>query len=351
MRLPKDLFFIFLVWLGLILFGIGKAKPLLIVYCAIVSILAFFHQHAINSANVILQWMAINTALLLILAHSTRPMSRTFFLNALSALGIVLSVWVILNRAGFDPYEFILPVFGQEFVAFKPDKLSLIALEETLRVPMGPLFNTGLTSAVIASCSIAMFRKRWVWFLPFALVALFFCKSVAAFAGLVAGAFFLLYRWRKKILYGIPLLALPFLFLSRDDVADLDGRIPVWMNIAEWFKDLPSILLGRGVGYFPDFYNESYPSEVLFLQAHNEYLEWYICFGLIGLISTLALCLYVLIKGRDDYVKAIFLSSLVMSLAHFYFHVSSSAIIGLLSFAYLFAFTDRNFEMKCEKST
>jgi len=343
MRLPKDFYFIACVWLGLILFGLGKAKPLLIAYCAGISILSFFHQHAVNSANVILHWMGINTALLLVLAHSVRPMNRETFLNTLAVTGLCLSIWVLLNRAGVDLYEVIFPAFGKDLTKMVRAEEGFAAVSERLSLPIGPLFNSRVTAAVIAACGTALLRKKWIFLLPIVLAALAVAHSAAAFLGLAAGAFVLCLRQWKRLWVGLPLLLSPLFFLRREHWVDLNGRMPVWLDITGWFRDPGSILFGRGTGYFPDHYVSAFPESnyphaaEIFMQAHNEYLELYVYFGLIGLAVTGALILFVLLKGRDLYLKAILVSCLAMSAVHFYFHISAGAVIGLIAFAGLFA--------------
>ncbi len=135
-------------------------------------------------------------------------------------------------------------------------------------------------------------------------------------------------------------------------------RLLVWSASFTAFRDFP--LFGAGLGTFQHIFPMYKPDGItMFYQhAHNDYIEILLELGIIGALLVLLFLghagkhiLYVRWRGREKYLKAAFVASLVsiavFSLFDFNLHIPSNAI--LLSFILGLAVAMSRLEQKTER--
>lgn len=100
------------------------------------------------------------------------------------------------------------------------------------------------------------------------------------------------------------------------DIQDLNGRIPIWLNIGRIVtSDTPTLLIGVGTGGAEKEiarswrYNAASPWEealtatesesgIARRSSHNSYLEWLLCYGAVGFLVAIAAIIRTLISAR-----------------------------------------------------
>jgi O-antigen ligase len=202
-------------------------------------------------------------------------------------------------------------------------------------------------------------------------LALFFSKSrMGIFSALLSLLFFyLVYSSLKKsklekawmiffvlaiaILYGLWIGLSPIFERFLRIEAQAPGRILVWKDTLGIIKDFPFFGTGLGTfGYVYPLYEKSMEQALLYIHAHNDYLQLMAETGLLGfLFIFIALVLFIFsslktlsqLSQKEDYFRFFItlgalsgiVSLLIHSLADFNLHIPSNA----LYFAFLIGFS------------
>lgn len=192
--------------------------------------------------------------------------------------------------------------------------------------PYGVMYNVDASSALIAACICAMFRKKWAYLLPIPLYTLF---TVTAFVGVAATAVAVVYyafrKFDKRYVLGACGLclaggAIQFFFI---DKPDLSVRMYLWKCILEqhWMH----MFLGTGLGNLtvdvPKF-------GVIERMAHNEFLHFWVELGILAPILMIGGAWNRLKRIRPD-TGAALVACIVSAMAYFVMHDPIIAIVAV----------------------
>ena len=91
----------------------------------------------------------------------------------------------------------------------------------------------------------------------------------------------------------------------------------------------------------PGFFAEMFPRNFLlygvipFRQMHNEYLEILFCFGAVGIGVFYFLYNQIYRQKLHPIFFGVLAAALVSSVGHFPFHITSTALVGIIAYAFL----------------
>jgi len=211
---------------------------------------------------------------------------------------------------------------------------------------VGAFSHPNLTGAYIAMCLPVFFRRAFLPYILLPIGAILLLKSALPILTAVVGTIIYIsctYKLDLKrtmasvvsaicsltILCHWPMTQKYFVWFKNN------GRFPVWEDTISWMTGL-DVLIGRGLGYFYDQFPRTFTRHgQAFQQAHNEFLEIYIAFGLIGVV----LFLYTLrpvFKHKDPVLIAGILASLINMVGHFTLHVAGTALVAIIYYSQLF---------------
>lgn len=379
-RISKDFLFVSLVAISVLLFGIEKDKlkqnKLIIGSLIYLSLSTYFIQWRQDSQAVIYQWFCVNAGIILLaqfLCNFNKKDLRKLY-NWLAVICLVQCSWVILERmfqfnvssfmvndllgnrfchinAGGikamnsfcydnEKYQLLYDIFSGNMPAssFWGDLIQSINwYPSAISRGDGSLQNSNLSGALIAITAIFLFRKRFIWFVPVAILAIICTDSTTSMVTFLAAAsVFSFYKLRidKKtiaICSGLVFIAIAIYAYMAHDLATGNGRFEVWHKTLAYIAH-GNYLVGYGVGFFSDNFGIMPGTKIAFKQAHNEYLEALMAYGAIGLSIILMLIIKALIKRKNIYLTCCIIAICVNSFSNFPFHVSTLAAIGCIIF-------------------
>jgi len=328
MRHSQNMLLLAVAFLSFILFRKGgKLKADFLYSLAAISVISFAAQYFHFSANVIMQFIFVNVGLILI-PHFISNFEGNYrpILAGMAVACIIQSTWIILNHLGFDPYS--LYVHASKMT---PTANGLIQSDGP--VLEGSMGNPAVSSALIACTIPSLFRRKWICALPVCLIGLYFGNSAMSMLSFIVGLFFCccVFKKRYKTLLAGFLISVGLLIIFRNHPFLADNeRFAVWLNCLKMNEGL-QILWGHGPGFFADNFHKIFNMKQKFIQAHNEYLEAYVMFGVIGLA-----CIANLLRKITINNKLIFISLVIFllnSVGFFTLHIAGTAVIGLITYA------------------
>lgn len=326
-KVSKDLFFIFAVLLSSICFGIKKdANPfrIALVVLSLVIFDVFF------SVGHIYQNLCFLCGFMLLAISKDIKAKR--ILPFIQAACLTQAVIVVSQKVGVDVYSEII------FFLFDANKSKVI--QEVYPV-VGSLMNPNYAALFIVITLPSLFTKKTAFILPLPLIALSFCGSITAVFAILASLVVLIHHKTKHglkvfIAFAVSTLSALVYSIKFDGVFNDHLRYEVWGNT---FKLVNNFILGHGLGFFHDNYSKTFISYKVWQQAHNEYLEIYVAFGVVGVLIVGALLNVVIqriIKQKDNTIFAMIVTSaLFCSVTSFPFHISSCAIVAIISLGIL----------------
>lgn len=288
---------------------------------------------------------------------------------SMTAFGISVRENIMGIIKALSIFGFILSIFGIIQLAAWNGKIYWFRELSQGGAPFGPFVNknhfAGFIGMIIpltlgiALMSDSMEKKIRYGFLSVVMgIALFFSLSrggiISFFSGILVFSFIIFAKGRAmKRLLPVFLftftLSLYLLYLGISPVIDrfvksdlsMESRFVAWQGILPAIWDFS--IFGSGLGTFQHIYKAYKPFGLtqFWDHAHNDYLELFLEFGVIGIII-FALFLYsvlkIIVKGeyrdREIYLKAGFLSSIttiaVHSIMDFNLHIPSNAILFFL---------------------
>jgi len=194
-------------------------------------------------------------------------------------------------------------------------------VEGTLSVYM--TFAGLLMMVAILTLSQIMFRRPmqlWIWLsLGIIIICLIFTLSRQAWFGFMIGLVFLVFIWKKKILWLTPFLVLTIYFASPSPVQDrlknmlnekdqtFVMRMALWSGGLEIFKDNP--LTGCGFRCV-DLVHSKYPDPTGYIKKirgmHNNFIQLAVDTGIFGLATWIWiwLCFYRLLYKRAKHPES-----------------------------------------------
>lgn len=345
-RFGQDTLFMALVYLSVILFGYQenplKRFKLIIIPMGVLSIYSFFRQYLPTSDAVLYQFFCLNAGFMLLsqFLGNSRQINKRVIYNAMAIACIIQSVWLILNSFGIDPYQIYFDICY-------PGRFTKLYMGEGTAVPftghetdiIGSIGNRTISGVMIPITLTTLTRKKWVFLLPIALYGVYLSDSSMIYLSTIVATvsyFLLKYRANLKFMFisvGLTLLVGYNLIIAYGSKFVQDsGRFEVWQNTVGWSSGL-DMWIGRGLGFFGDNYNKYFQARKIFLQTHNEYLEFYIAFGIIGIILLLIIIKPLFTANKSIILVPCLLAILIDSLGSFPFHIAATSLIGIICYS------------------
>jgi O-antigen ligase len=273
-------------------------------------------------------------------------------LNIIGIIGILQSVMVVLQYFGI--WYTILPAknstpYDKELFSHTLFTLRLyLQHAKELRMQLtGFTSNANMAGGMLALCLPALFRKRWIWFAPLIMFAIF---AVGALQGILAAllvtAIYIVAKSPKK--WRIPMVIAgvagitAYLWKSGEykDFIKPDR----WLVWKIWITTIckKRWVIGWGLGqgqYLWKLYAKLSHSHVAYTHPHNEYIHLWTEMGVIGfslMFGYITTALYKFIRGIDK-TKFLVLLGILSGLFNcgvsFPVHITNTGIILLAYFA------------------
>lgn len=315
-RFAKDYWLAFFFFVSIVLFGLGKVDKKFSYAALSIASLAFINQHDFGNFFVINQFAFLCIGILLFFQSINNKINIDEFKKYLRISCLIQSVLV------FGDY-FGLSVYSEAIMwATNAKQVILQNQPEFIRI-IGSMGHSNVVGSFIALTSVSFFGS-WFLIIPiFALIATQSTMSIGTF--LFCAAVYVLDKKRIKFLLCVLPLVFTVIAIHFKDV--FSGRLDVWKNS---FSLINNWVFGNGLGYVAPFYNQKFNPHQNYLQLHNEYLEVLLAFGFVGIAFLVLIFSQVSLKS-NKMMLAIFLGTLVNSIGHFTYHISSTALIGILS--------------------
>lgn len=210
---------------------------------------------------------------------------------------------------------------------------------------VGTIGNTSHLAGYLAMCQPLFFKKSKFNILALVMLwgVLIMCKSASGLlTGLAIVLFYLLLKKRYKETMLIFIVSLIPVVLFRDRLNDFftfSGRLEIWKLLFERFKEKP--ITGWGLGIINAF--KIKPEGSLWRHAHQEYYQYAIETGLIGL----SLIVWAIIDYFRNFrtlktdlaikLASIFFGFCFLGLFTFCSHLWLLASMGIISYSFLYA--------------
>jgi len=333
-RFSKDFFFSFAAILAVVLFGIKKKPDVkTTIFAAYFLIICYVNQYHQASITISYQ-MSMITAGILVVFQAAQITKYNIILNGISLVCIIQALCFIAQKFGYSPNALIFDVLG---VSYKQiTKVNGVVTAQPVQLIVGSLGQQTLSGALIAISLPSLFRKGWYYFIPLSVIGIYLSTSSMSLATAVfiTGAYVFRNYFKYYLIAMVGLVAALIPLMQKDTFIYNGERFKIWVEALKWLDGI-NIMFGKGLGYFHDFFSRTHTSNEIFRQAHNEFIDLYIIGG------AFALCVfgcYLYSVGRDfrrDTTKTpfylIFFASLFNSLGSFPYHISATALVGLLS--------------------
>lgn len=360
-RVSKDQFFIFSIFLSLALFQIGKVNKYIIAIGSI-SIFHGFIFSDFTSLNANYQLISMMAGIMVLVQFNSRVKTEylPIIYRCLIISGSIQLFLLVFNYFGMD--------LNRDFFIWLTDSVARNrsgGIADGVSMGTGSLINANVTGGYMAALSPIFMINPWAG-LPIVAISLYLCASAMPVVAVILSIPGILALRVKKL--RIPCLSIAAIFAvfvligatKEKSYFSSSGRIDAWSKtlnftmhnkpivkmengkevaklkiyVPKW-KAIQRIITGRGLGYYSDYFRffHKHKNGTIFRQAHNEYIEIFVAFGIFGL-SVLLIFLWkirhYLYKG-DLTLVWIFIISLINSVGHFFYHISPTALIGLLA--------------------
>ena len=225
--------------------------------------------------------------------------------NWICVSAIIQSLIAIPQHFGVFPFMELLSYAGLNIVNPVPGAI-------------GTLENTGFLAAYIAISLPFFFRRRWCWFVPVIVVQLIPLKASTAVIGAVIGVAVFWNAW--WVIAVLSIVALGYVWYDNLFTTGLDNRFAFWKMC---ISNVKNPWYGHGVG--AQWGVRAY--------LHNEYLQVFWEFGLIGL--GLVVGYIATVYRRDRMLFAALCIAIVNCVGNYPMHLPPSGylivvIIGLI---------------------
>jgi len=237
---------------------------------------------------------------------------------------------------------------------------------------MGILDNRNSLSAAFAFCLPVLFDKKLWYGIPIVFAGLIMAKAVGGVISTIPALTYYSYVWlgKKAIIMFIIIACGLFLYIKFIDHPDYKSRWACWKMYGEIRqndyvlvndnKDYGAIrntsLFGAGLGHWKKIFNlrdtrsnrcfvcekisewSGSNRPMIYLQAHNEFIQTDMEMGKIGLLLIIGYLINVLVRVRninDPRPALILLAVIVDSMVYFPFHIPILAMLIILSMVWL----------------
>ena len=244
--------------------------------------------------------------------------------GSLAFICLAQCLWLWVEHLGINPFmQYLSAVTSVKAVILKPDSYTV----------NGSLGHINHSAALIAA-TIPFINKKF-WIIPVITLGIF-GSALPIFCGLLAMAIVLAHKFgRVKYVIFAVALAASVSVLFDASIIGTNERLKVWRFFQSW-TDIS--LFGQGFGIIPSRFAQVAQSALggeRFLSLHNELLEIYAIFGIIGVICAGYLLKSMFLKPKYPEVHACALVILVNALGNFSFHVAPIFIIFITCYALL----------------
>lgn len=342
----QSTFFIFVTMVGCIFYGVKKEKLTRIkgelgCFVALVC-LAYFNQYDTLSLNVFLQANLFMMAIVFLMVVYTNEIKKDVIFNVIAVAGLLQCCFVIINYLGYDVHEWwMLTMYEVKKMYVYGGNIT----EHTrdLQKMTGTLGNPAHSSCFIAATSFFLLRKRWIYLLPLSVIGLFVTTSTMATLGAIGGLLiYLVIRFIKRKYWGyiwalVLAIGTPFCYYAvsmstvQGSVFFASQRFRVWEKAVDW---VGFTFFGAGLGFFGDGFRlfKGFEPEI-YDKLHNEYLELYVAFGVLGVIILLFLFYRLYNYSKDPILYGALGAILINAFGNFPLHIPSTALLTITIYA------------------
>lgn len=198
-------------------------------------------------------------------------------------VGFGMSLYCLIQAVGLEQW-------------FKPSEMTPDVSESIIQKHIvGTLGNPTLVAPFISMCIPLTRYKYWLWLSM--VTAVIITGSVVGMVSMVLSTLvYLWFRHRVAFWYGavftLVLISAGVLLQNEYSLFLHDGgRRGLWIEVLKVWKNGPNFLdkayplTGVGLGSYRFLFSlHAIQSYAMFIQVHNEYLEWLFCTGIIGVL-------------------------------------------------------------------
>lgn len=275
------------------------------------ALLAFFNAADFTSLQYLTQIVVILPFIVLCSKISSQSIDDYFVKNCIGAGAIVQSIFAVLNVWGVNSYGLI----------YGGVKVFMTAVPEASN---GTLGNANIMGAMLAMSLPVFFRRTWLWFSPVVFIGIYLSGSVTPW--LIVGASVIGYLWTtriNKILFLAPVVGVIVSHVVVWGEWFNNHRIHIWTKIIA--KSHGYEIFGRGTGFISLNSNAWKLNDTAATQAHNEYIELFYTYGLMGVALVTAVLW--MRKDEDKIRTAILSGGIVGAFTHFELHVAITSLL------------------------
>lgn len=206
---------------------------------------------------------------------------------------------------------------------------------------VGLMSNTNETSALLAFCLPAFFRKRWFWFMPMMLLGFINTRVTGGVLAAIVMVIVFTFSFKQKWVWitGVGSCIIGgLLFYLFVDTPDIINRFNTWKVV--WNLYSQKWIMGFGLGHFQNVFVNPVLKAILganFAQAHNDLLQGVFEMG-IGFV-VLVCGYFISIIRRANKAAILSLAAItgivVNSLVNFPFHIAITAMVAITWMAIL----------------
>lgn len=282
--------------------------------------------------------------------HGLSIIGAYYYLWATAA---IVTSYLLLNLKNVERFIYLLSVSGVLNALYGYIQMANLDFVFKFRTngdyftPIGFLGQQTLYGPFLSACALAcLFGRKYVWFL-FCLPPIYFTRSSFTYAAFLAGLLVYIFFHlgvKKFVLSTLILVLIPIsmIIYGKDEFSLLNdqGRFKEWSKIYNAAVEKP--IWGWGPGTFKVIYHkkfqtiESKKKHGNYLEAHNDYLELFFEFGLIGVLTVLILIVdffrELYRKRNDRFVMAcgaIFILFLINAIGSFPFKLAPQGLLAL----------------------
>lgn len=278
--------------------------------------LAYFNQIDARLTSTLLQYLPFVGGLIILNSIDRTKIRRKHIQVAAYTTVTLATAFLVCNYFGFDPMTLVYP--GQLRYLKSNYMNSTVAIVGNMAHPV--------PSAILIVCLIP-FAK---WLYPLGVLAIVLTNSATAFVSLVVVTCIMF--WKHVQRYAKVVAFPAFVGVTYLGFAGFFDPSERWVKWGKIFSFVDRPILGHGLGYFREFFHKYATGGEKWFHAHNELLEVYAAFGIVGiLVVGYLLSLIRVTRYNIDYV-ACFAGLLASSMFYFTFHNSPLALWGILCF-------------------
>lgn len=335
----RDHLFVLMTAISVILFGffhkdndwVSKTVSLVLL------LIAGFSRTQFHSLAYRYEFACVITGI--VLFSQMRVNLSSYYIKILTNCFIISSaiqvVTIFIGEFGIDPYPIMISFFSKNMTFH-----SVRGIQKAV----GTFGNSNYVGPYVAMAVPFVYEyKKWLA-IPF-VIAVFLTSSMPSLSLLAAGfciAWMIKFdrKYIRLLALILTLVAVIGISLALQETIFHDsGRFKIWLNGMKLF-DLRALFVGNGLGFIYDAYTPLFLGphpENTVRSLHNEYFDFMHSFGLLGYLS-LGFFFWQKAKSFINAKFTFLFAFLVMAFdcfGHFFFHISGTALIGIIILSYI----------------